>query len=60
MDKIVSKYKEMKSIRSICLDNNVDYSNFLKGKVPDTKRKKVILGIKKEICKLVKVIVDEY
>lgn len=60
MEKIVNKYKDLKSVRRICLENNVDYSNFMKEKIPETKRKKVISDIKKEICKMVKVIVDEY
>lgn len=60
MEKIVNKYKDLKSLRKICIENEVDYSNFIKDKVPKEKRKKVIAGIKKEMCKIMKVVIDEY
>lgn len=59
MEKIIEKYKNMNSIRKICLKNKIDYSNFMKGKVNNQQKQKVIKGIKKEIVKLLEGVFDE-
>lgn len=52
----INKYKNMKSLKKICVENGVDVSNFLKGYQKD-KRKIIIKEIKKEILEMYNIII---
>lgn len=58
MEKIIKRYKNLKSINKICQKNNIDYSNFMKGQISDEKRKLVLKDVKKEIVKLIEGVID--
>lgn len=44
--------KQMNSARDICLQNKIDYSNLLKGKVSNKKIKLVADSLKKQIISM--------
>lgn len=53
MEKFVEKYQNLKTLKKICTDNKVDYSNYKKGKVSVEKKLKVENSVKKEISKMI-------
>lgn len=49
---IITSYKEMKSIKKICEELDVDYSNLMNGKATKENEKKVANKIKVECFKM--------
>lgn len=49
---IITSYKEMKSIKKICEELEVDYSNLMNGKATNENEKKVANKIKVECFKM--------
>ena len=49
---IITSYKEMKSIKKICEELEVDYSNLMNGKATKENEKKVANKIKVECFKM--------
>lgn len=49
---IITSYKEMKSIKKICEELDIDYSNLMNGKATKDNEKKVANKIKVECFKM--------
>lgn len=53
---IITSYKEMKSIKKICEELEIDYSNLMNGKATKENEKKVAGKIKVECFKMYSII----
>lgn len=53
---LITMYKEMKSIKKICEDLEIDYSNLLTGRTTKENEKQVACKIKVEIFKMYSII----
>lgn len=48
----IRQIKDMKSPREICIENNIDYTNLIKGRLKEEKEKLVANLLKKQIIEM--------
>lgn len=48
----IKQIKDMKSPREICIENNIDYTNLIKGRLKEEKEELVASFLKKQIIEM--------